>query len=77
MIIKENIIIDDRQYIRQYSDKNVHIEDEQNRRYSEAIDIADNVHEYTETDIPIDESTDIEQKAAAFDYLTGRSGSDE
>lgn len=77
MIIKENITIEERGYVRQYSDKNVYIEDEKQRRYSEAIDPADHVHEYTETDIPIDESTDIEQKAAAFDYLTGRSGSDE
>lgn len=34
---------------------------------------------YTETDIPIEGEpiSDTEQKAAAFDYLTGRSGGDE
>ena len=43
--------------------------------YSEAIDVENSGFTYTETDIPIEEetSTDTEQKAEAFDYLTGRS----
>lgn len=46
--------------------------------YDVAIDVKDKGYTYTETDIPIDgeqEPTedDQAQKAAAFDYLTGRS----
>lgn len=44
-----------------------------------AIDVKDKGYTYTETDIPIDGDTDSEQaqKAAAFDYLTGRSDANE
>ena len=42
--------------------------------YNVAIDVEDKSYTYTETDIPIEGETDSEQaqKAAAFDYLTGR-----
>ena len=42
-------------------------------RYSEAIDPVDSGRTYTETDerIPYDEESEIEQKAAAYDILTG------
>ena len=49
----------------------------ENVQYSEAIDPIEFASEriYTETDIPIEGEpiSDVEQKAAAFDYLTGRS----
>ncbi len=47
--------------------------------YDVAIDVKDKGYTYTETDIPIEEDTDSEQaqKAAAFDYLTGRSDANE
>ena len=50
--------------------------------YDEAIDVENAPYTYTETDIPAEgEHTPIdgetEQKAEAFDYLTGRSGENE
>ena len=47
--------------------------------YSEAIDPSEFGRTYTETDIPVEAeaTTETEQKAAAFDYLTGRSESSE
>ena len=48
--------------------------------YSEAIDVENSGFTYTETDIPIehDEPTsDTEQKAEAFDYLTGRTDNEQ
>lgn len=60
-----------------YSDRNMMIQkDGTEEIYSEAIDVENSGFTYTETDIPIEGDTDTEQaqKAAAFDYLTGRSG---
>lgn len=65
---------------RTYSDRNMMIQkDGTEELYSEAIDIENSGFTYTETDIPIEGDTgdDTEQKAAAFDYLTGRGDSDE
>lgn len=51
--------------------------------YDEAIDVESAPYTYTETDIPAESDidsqpeTDIQQKAEAFDYLTGRSGENE
>lgn len=47
--------------------------------YSEAIDVENSAYTYTETNIPIEEDTgnETEQKAAAFDYLTGRTANRE
>lgn len=62
---------------RTYSDRNMMIQkDGTDEIYSEAIDVENSGFTYTETDIPIEGDTgdDTEQKAAAFDYLTGRSG---
>jgi hypothetical protein len=61
-----------------YSDKSMMIERD-GKTYSEADDFAYQERKYTETDIPIEGDTDGEQaqKAAAFDYLTGRGVSDE
>lgn len=65
---------------RTYSDKNMMIQkDGTDEIYSEAIDVENSGYTYSETDIPIEGDTgdDTEQKAAAFDYLTGRGNSDE
>ena len=51
--------------------------------YDEAIDVENATYTYTETDIPAESDVDpqpeidIQQKAAAFDYLTGRSAVNE
>jgi len=66
-----------------YSDKGVYIrQDQTDTLYDEAIDVEGAPYTYTETDIPaegeptpIDEVT--EQKAEAYDYLTGRSNGNE
>lgn len=80
MIIPENITIDAREFIKKYSDGGFYIERD-GELYSEAIDPAETLREYVETDIPIEPEPEPEddtaQKAAAFDYLTGRSQADE
>ena len=66
-----------------YSDKGVYIrQDQTDTLYDEAIDVENAPYTYTETDIPaegeltpIDDET--EQKAEAYDYLTGRSNGNE
>ena len=76
MIVTEQLTINDRQFTKTYSDSGFMIERD-GAQYSEAIDPIEFASEriYTETDIPIEGEpiSDIEQKAAAFDYLTGRS----
>lgn len=78
MIVTEQLTINDRQFTKTYSDSGFMVERD-GVQYSEAIDPAEFGRTYTETDIPIEGEpiSDIEQKAAAFDYLTGRSGGDE
>ena len=79
MIVKENMEIGGRAFVKTYSDAGVYIE-RAGLRYSEAIDPADISRTYIETDEPIEDSeeqTDAEQKAAAFDYITGRGQTDE
>jgi hypothetical protein len=78
MIVTEQITINDRRFTKTYSDSGFMVERD-GAQYSEAIDPAEFGRTYTETDIPIEgeSKSDIEQKAAAFDYLTGRSGGDE
>ena len=78
MIITEQITINNRQFTKTYSDSGYMIERD-GAQYSEAIDPAEFGRTYTETDIPIEGEgeSEVEQKAAAFDYLTGRSGGNE
>ena len=60
---------------RTYSDRDMMIQkDGTDETYSEAIDVENSGFTYTETDIPIEGDSDDEQaqKAAAFNYLTGR-----
>lgn len=54
MIITENLTIGGKDFTNKYSDKNVYIENESGQRYTEAIDLVDYPHTYTETDIPIE-----------------------
>ena len=56
MIIKENIKINDKDFIKQYSDKEVQIQKVgTDELYVEAIDPIEFEREYIETDIPIEE----------------------
>ena len=72
MIQTENIIINGRHLTRTYSDSGHYIQRD-GVRYTEAIDPADSGRTYTETDVPIAGTamTETEEKAAAYDILTG------
>ena len=83
MVVYDKYIADSgAERVKAYSDKNVMIERD-GALYSEADDFAYQQRVYTETNIPIDSGdgsqpeTDTQQKAEAFDYLTGRSGENE
>ena len=79
MIVKENIEIGGKDFVKQYSDGGFYIERD-GEKYSEAIDLADIPREYIETDEPIppvEEPDEIAQKATAYDYLTGRNVADD
>ena len=63
-----------------YSDKGVYIrQDQTGIEYTEAIDVETAPYTYTETDKPIEgePQDETEQKAEAYDYLTGRSNGNE
>lgn len=70
MIVKEELTIDNVEFIRTYSDKRFYIRGgEPYGLYAEAIDLAELGREYEETDIPIeDEETPTEDEATAEDY---------
>lgn len=72
MIVSENMTINGRSFVKTYSDSGYMVERD-GIRYSEAIDPAEFGRVYTETDerIPYDDLTEVEQKAAAYDILTG------
>lgn len=70
MIISENLTINGKSFIRTYSDSGYMVERD-GVRYVEAIDPADLNRVYTETDEPIEGMTETEQKARAYDILTG------
>lgn len=61
---------------RSYSDKDVYIRKEGTDLTDvEMYDVEGAIFEYVETDVPIEEAElidEIQQKAAAFNYLTGR-----
>lgn len=54
MIVKENIEIGGRAFVKTYSDGGFYIERD-GEKYSEAIDLADIPREYTETDEPVED----------------------
>ena len=78
MIITEQLTINEKPFTKTVSDNGFYIERD-GVQYSEAIDPSELGRTYTETDIPVEAeaTTETEQKAAAFDYLTGRSESSE
>lgn len=58
MIISETVTINDRQFIRTYSNEGFYIlQNETGVEYSEAVDILDTPYTYTETDKPIEAET--------------------
>lgn len=78
MLVRENMEISGRTFVKTYSDAGFYIE-RGGVRYSEAIDPADIERTYTETDEPVETDegkTETEQKAEAYDYLTGRTESE-
>lgn len=80
MIITENLTIGGKDFTKKYSDKNVYIrQDQTGIEYTEAIDVENAPYTYTETDKPIEgePQDETEQKAEAYDYLTGRSATNE
>lgn len=73
MIVTENMTINGKSFVKTYSDCSYMIERD-GSRYSEAIDPAEFGRAYTETEerIPYDgDVSEIEEKAAAYDILTG------
>ena len=78
--VKERYTEYGKDWVKRYSDNGMMIERD-GELYSEAVDEAKYELErvYYETDIPVEAeaTTETEQKAAAFDYLTGRSESSE
>lgn len=70
MIITENLIINDKSFVKTCSDSGYMVERD-GIRYAEAIDPAELGRTYTETDEPVEGMTEIEQKAAAYDVLMG------
>ena len=73
MIVTEPMTINGKSFIKTYSDSGYMVERD-GIRYSEAIDPAEFNRQYTETDELIetgDDLTELEQKAAAYDIITG------
>lgn len=75
MIKTENLTINNRAFVRTYSDSGFMVERD-GVRYSEAIDPANLGRTYTETGEPVDvvELSETEEKARAYDILAGVSG---
>jgi hypothetical protein len=73
MIVTTTKIINDVEYEYTYSDAGMMIERD-GARYSEAVDPMGSNRQYTETDEPIEpveELSEIEEKARAYDILMG------
>lgn len=58
MIVKENLEIGGKAFVKTYSDKDFYIERD-GAKYAEAIDPADIPREYTETDEPIESEAEL------------------
>ena len=72
MIVTETFEINGRQFVRTYSDRGLMIHGGvPEGDYSEACDPAEFGRTYTETDIPVDDDTTVEDKAEAYDILMG------
>ena len=72
MIKTEIITINGRQFQRTWSDAGFLIE-RNGAHYSEAVDPIDSGRTYTETEVPMETEpmTETEEKAMAYDILTG------
>ena len=72
MIQTEIVTIRGKQFQRTWSDAGFLIERD-GAQYSEAVDLLDSGRTYTETDVPIAGTamTETEEKAEAYDILTG------
>lgn len=72
MIVQEHFDVNGRDFIRTYSDAGVLIHGGvPEGDYTEACDPAEFGRTYTETDIPIEPTSDTEDKAEAYDILVG------
>ena len=79
MIIYQNYTTESgAERVKAFSDRNVYIERD-SVEYTDADDFAYQNRVYTETDKPIEgePQDEAEQKAEAYDYLTGRSNGNE
>jgi hypothetical protein len=79
MIIYQNYTTESgAERVKAFSDRNVYIERD-GVEYTDADDFAYQNRVYTETDKPIggESQDEAEQKAEAYDYLTGRSNGNE
>ena len=79
MIIYQNYTTESgAERVKAFSDRNVYIERD-GVEYADADDFAYQNRVYTETDKPIEgePQDEAEQKAEAYDYLTGRSNGNE
>lgn len=79
MIIYQNYTAESgAERVKAFSDRNVYIERD-GVEYTDADDFAYQSRVYTETDKPIEgePQDEAEQKAEAYDYLTGRSNGNE
>jgi hypothetical protein len=70
MIKTEILTINGKLFIRTYSDNGYMVERE-GVQYSEAIDPAEFKRQYTETDELVEVMDETEEKALAYDILTG------
>ena len=68
MIVKENIEIGGKDFVKQYSDGGFYIERD-GEEYSEAIDPSEVGRTYTETDIPVEADSNPEPNLTVSDTL--------
>lgn len=73
MIIQEHFEVNGKDFIRTYSDEGRYVVGgNPSGSYAQALDPAEFNREYTEGDLlPVEERTDIQDKAEAYDILTG------
>ena len=73
MIVRENIEIGSKEFIKQYSDGGCYIERD-GAKYAEAIDPADIVREYTETAEPVEIETEptVEDALGMLEEMGGQ-----
>lgn len=70
MIITEKLNINGRAFVKTYSDQGYMVERD-GMQYAEAIDPEETGRTYTETTVPVEELSETEEKAQAYDILMG------